>query len=137
MLPLGEIVFTDPDPNFWPIVTYDAKWKPETRDYKVTPPQYPTLVARRLAERVDDLARKAFRLLGCRDYARVDFRVRGSRPYILEVNPNPDISPMAGLCNDLEAAGLSPARFMTEIVQAAAARGLKGCRDRARVEVKR
>jgi D-alanine-D-alanine ligase len=71
------------------------------------------------------LARRAFRLLGCRDYARVDFRVRGSKPYILEVNPNPDFSPNAGLSGGLESAGISHTQFTVDLVQRALARGGK------------
>ena len=67
---------------------------------------------------------QAFRLLGCRDYARVDFRVRPTgRPYILEVNPNPDFSPTAGLSGGLESAGLTHAGFTARLVEAALARG--------------
>jgi D-alanine-D-alanine ligase len=97
VLPISEILFTDKDPDFWPIVTYDAKWKPGTRDYEATPPAYPARVSPRLRDKLQALAKQAFHLLGCRDYARVDFRVRGSKPFILEVNPNPDFSPTAGL----------------------------------------
>jgi D-alanine-D-alanine ligase len=126
VLPVSEILFVDRDPGYWPIVTYDAKWKPGSRDYEATPPRYPATVTPRLAERLGDLARQAFRLLGCRDYARVDFRVRaGGRPYILEVNPNPDFSPTAGLAGGLESAGLTHAQFTVDLVQAALARGLK------------
>jgi D-alanine-D-alanine ligase len=132
VLPIGEILFVDDDPNYWPIVTYDAKWKPETRDYKSTPPRYPATVAPRLAERVGDLAKKAFRLLGCRDYARVDFRVKPpGKPYILEVNPNPDFSPTAGLAGGLESAGITAGQFTVELVQAALARGGGGTREKA------
>jgi D-alanine-D-alanine ligase len=124
VLPVSEILFVDKDPGYWPIVTYDAKWKPGTRDYEATPPRYPAAVTPRLAERLGDLARRAFRLLGCRDYARVDFRVRaGGRPYILEVNPNPDFSPTAGLSGGLASAGLTHAQFTVDLVQAALARG--------------
>jgi len=70
------------------------------------------------------LARQAFRLLGCRDYARVDFRVKPTgRPYILEVNPNPDFSPTAGLCGGLTSAGLTHAQFTVDLVKRALARG--------------
>src|SRR5260370_28226163 len=97
-LPISEVLFTDKDPKFWPIVTYDAKWRPGSRDYEATPPCYPAEVSPKLTQRLSMLARQAFRLLGCRDYARVDFRVRPSgKPYILEVNPNPDFNPTAGL----------------------------------------
>ena len=125
VLPVSEILFVEKDPDYWPIVTYDAKWKPGTRDYEATPPRYPAEVAPRLKEKVEELARQAFRLLGCRDYARVDFRVRGSKPYILEVNPNPDFSPTAGLSGGLISAGLTHAQFAAELVQMALARGQK------------
>ncbi len=42
---------------------------------------------------VERAARTAFRVLGCRDIARVDFRLRGSVPYFLEVNPLPGLNP--------------------------------------------
>jgi D-alanine-D-alanine ligase len=122
-LPISEVLFTDKDPEFWPIVTYDAKWRPGSRDYEATPPQYPAIVAPKLAKRLVALARQAFRLLGCRDYARVDFRVRPSgKPYILEVNPNPDFSPSAGLAGGLSSAGIPHAQFTVELVRAALAR---------------
>lgn len=124
VLPISEIRFIDKDPGFWPIVTYDAKWAPGTRDYEATPPDYPARVSPRLKERVENLAREAFLLLGCRDYARVDFRVKPSgKPYILEVNPNPDFSPNAGLSGGLISAGLTHAQFAVDLVNRALARG--------------
>ncbi|MHB1425536.1 MAG: D-alanine--D-alanine ligase family protein [Gemmataceae bacterium] len=123
VLPVSEILFVEKDPDFWPIVTYDAKWKPGTRDYEATPPAYPARVAPRLRGKLEELARQSFRLLGCRDYARVDFRVRGSKPFILEVNPNPDFSPTAGLAGGLESAGIPHAQFTVDLVQRALARG--------------
>ena len=123
VLPPSEILFTDADPDFWPIVTYDAKWKPGSRDYESTPPRYPADVTPRLRDKLETLARQAFRLLGCRDYARVDFRVRAGKPYILEVNPNPDFSPMAGMSGGLTSAGLTHDAFTVQLVEAALARG--------------
>jgi D-alanine-D-alanine ligase len=124
VLPVSEVLFVDKDPGYWPIVTYDAKWKPGSHDYEATPPRYPAEIAPKLAERLGNLACQAFRLLGCRDYARVDFRVRPSgKPYILEVNPNPDFSPTAGLAGGLASAGLPHAQFTGDLVRAALARG--------------
>jgi D-alanine-D-alanine ligase len=123
-LPACEIVFEEREPGAWPIVTYDAKWNPGTRDYDSTPPLYPAPLEAELAERLAELAKRAFTLLGCRDYARVDFRLRADgSPCILEVNPNPDLSPVAGLAGQLGSAGLSHADLVVGLVHAAAARG--------------
>lgn len=46
-----------------------------------------------LEEKIRGLAIEAFRVLDCRDFARVDFRVSPERrPYILEVNPLPSLA---------------------------------------------
>ena len=85
-LPISEVLFIDQDPDYWPIVTYDAKWKPDSRDYQMTPPRYPADVDPALADRLRALASQTFRLLGCRDYARFDFRVcPAGQPYLLNV----------------------------------------------------
>jgi D-alanine-D-alanine ligase len=122
-LPVAEILFEGKTSGYWPIVTYDAKWAPESVEFEATPPRYPAEVSPRLATRLQELAARAFRLLGCRDYGRVDFRVRRpGRPYILEVNPNPDFHPEAGLTGGLQAAGLSHAWFTARLVENALAR---------------
>ena len=127
-LPVSEVLFTDPDPGYWPIVTYDAKWRSGTRDFDATPVRAPADVPRAWAERLGALGRKAFALLGCRDYARVDFRVTADGdPYILEVNPNPDFSQTAGLARTLEVAGIHHAAFAARLVETALARGRTAC----------
>jgi D-alanine-D-alanine ligase len=117
-LPISEILFVDKGEGYWPIVTYDAKWKPGCGEYEATPPRYPAEISPRLEERLTHISKKAFRLLGCRDYARIDFRVKPpSRPYILEINPNPDFSPQAGLAGGLISAGISHEQFTLELVR--------------------
>jgi D-alanine-D-alanine ligase len=127
VLPISEIEFAYADAGSWPIVTYDAKWQPESRDFRATPPRCPADVEPQLAERLSRLATAAYRLLGCRDYARVDFRVREpDQAYILEVNPNPDLSPAAGLANALACGGVGYADFVVQMVRHALARGKRG-----------
>ena len=124
ILPVSEVLFVSDGPGYWPIVTYDAKWRPGSRDYEATPPQYPANVEPNLAKVLGKIARKAFRLLGCRDYARCDFRVRPSgEPYLLEVNPNPDFNDLAGLAGSLKSAGLTHAEFTNNLVKMALLRG--------------
>ena len=117
-LPISEILFLDEDPERWPIVTYDAKWAPESRDCVLTPPQYPATVETGLATRLVTLATRAFHLIGCRDYARCDFRVsEAGEPYLLEVNPNPCFNPTAGFTSGLKTAGISHAQFSVMLVE--------------------
>jgi D-alanine-D-alanine ligase len=120
VLPIDEILFQYCEPGCWPIVTYDAKWSPESADYKATPPHYPAEVSSKLKADLQSLAQQAFRLIGCRDYARVDFRVsRDERPYIIEVNPNPAFNPNAGFAFALGASGVPHAQFVEDLVRAA------------------
>jgi D-alanine-D-alanine ligase len=121
-LPPSEILFQQ-GPGSWPILTYAGKWRTDSAEFIKTPPCCPAAISPRLAERVNELAKQAYRLLGCRDYARIDFRVRPSgKPYILEVNPNPDISPGAGFPQCLAAGGSSLAEFIVELTRRALAR---------------
>jgi D-alanine-D-alanine ligase len=53
------------------------------------PPHLPAATLQAL----EQAARTAFRALGCRDVARIDFRVRDGVPYFLEVNPLPGLNP--------------------------------------------
>jgi D-alanine-D-alanine ligase len=119
-LPLTEIVFRNK--KAWPIYSYDAKWAPDSPEFQFTPLQTLVVVPDELQRRVVDVARRAYRILGCRDYARVDMRVTpDGEPFILEVNPNPYVG-SAGLTEGLEAIGLSYSQFIAEIASAALGR---------------
>ncbi len=120
VLPIAEIMFTEPAGKRWKIVTYDSKWLPNSAEDRATAPCCPANLPGDLAERVVQLAVQAFRLLGCRDYARVDFRVDpAGEPCILEINPNPDFHPTAGLVRGLETAEIEPAQFLANLVERA------------------
>lgn len=123
ILPVSEVRFAEAGFARWPILTYEAKWSLGSREDKATPVGYPEDIPAVLVERLGMLACQAFRLLGCRDYASVDFRVRPSgEPHLLEVNPNPDLRPTEDLARALAAAGLSHAHFIVQRVHAALAR---------------
>jgi D-alanine-D-alanine ligase len=55
------------------------------------------------------LAASAFRVMGCRDVALIDFRLdstAGDKPYLLDIDPLPDLNPTAAeLCIQAQAAG--------------------------------
>jgi D-alanine-D-alanine ligase len=116
-LPLAEIVFPQERPGFWPILTYNGKWKPGHPEFDDTPPRCPADIDPEQAQVLGEMAMKVYRLMGCRDYARVDFRLRDEQAYILEVNPNPDITESAGYGSCLRSAGLRYPDFIIRVVE--------------------
>jgi D-alanine-D-alanine ligase len=122
-LPPAEILFPECKPGSWSILTYEGKWKPGTVEYDTTPPKYPADIPAATARKLGRLAMKAYRLIGCRDYARVDMRMKpNGKPYILEVNPNPEISEHAGFAGCLGSAKAGHQDFVIRLVRQALGR---------------
>jgi D-alanine-D-alanine ligase len=69
---------------------------------------------------VEKAALAAWQALGCRDIARVDFRLRDGVPYFLEVNPLPGLNPVdSDLVIIAKFAGWTYAQLIETIVNAA------------------
>jgi D-alanine-D-alanine ligase len=118
-LPISEIDFTRVEPGCPHIVTYAAKWDESSTEYLATPPVRCTLPPE-LEQRVIRTARAAFVALDCRDYGRVDIRLsREGMPYVIEVNPNCDLSPEAGYARAAAAAGLGYEDLVWRLVEVA------------------
>ncbi len=126
VLGISEIDFSDLPENEPRIVSYRAKWDEESPAYSGTKPICPAEVSKRLEKRIKDVAVRSYRAVGCQDYARVDMRTdaRGNL-YVLEVNPNPDISPNAGFAGAAKAAGYSYTEMILRITRCALERGAK------------
>ncbi|MBN1540361.1 MAG: GNAT family N-acetyltransferase [Candidatus Thermoplasmatota archaeon] len=105
VLPVSEIMFDYP-PDLHRIVDFDSKWVPGTGAFKGSYGVCPSELSREEFKAVADASKTAFRVLGCRDYARVDIRLRDGIPYILEVNPNPGINTDSGFCRSAGKAGM-------------------------------
>ncbi|QQG36372.1 MAG: ATP-grasp domain-containing protein [Micavibrio aeruginosavorus] len=95
VLPASEICFTGQEPH---IVDYDSKWVENSESYKNTTPSMLFQESdHALLQELARLSRQCWQLFSLRGYARVDFRIsRDGRPYILEINANPCLSPDAG-----------------------------------------
>jgi D-alanine-D-alanine ligase len=76
----------------------------------------PADVSDALATELRRLALAAWRAIGGTGYGRVDFRVDDEgRPWILEVNANPDLAPDAGLARMARAADLDHGALVRRI----------------------
>jgi D-alanine-D-alanine ligase len=124
VLAISEIDFAGLPEDEPKIVSYRAKWDEESPMYKFTVPICPANLPKRLENRIKNIAIRSSQCIGCRDYARVDMRSdsRGNI-YVLEVNPNPDISPKAGFARAARSAGFSYSEIILRISEAAMERG--------------
>jgi len=86
----------------------------------------PAPLSKDLVEELQWLAAAVFRVTGCLDVARVDFRLQAhdtNKPYILEVNPLPGLNPgYSDLCVEAAADGWSYEELINEILNLAAER---------------
>lgn len=123
ILPISEINFNNLPHNHPNILSYNSKWKVNSPEYRGTKPTIPAKLDKDLRDKIEAVALKAYTLLNCQDYARIDLRLSADDiPYIIEVNPNPDISPGAGIVKAAKKAGLSYEEFIIQIVEYATAR---------------
>src|SRR5438874_5449281 len=78
-------------------------------------------------ERAQEMARKAYRALGCRDLGRIDFRVaEDGQVYFIEINALPSLEPGAGIYAAAALEGLHTDAVLGKVVESAVARwGLK------------
>jgi len=105
------------------IVDYEAKWAEGSFAERHTVRSFsPAQEDGPLVERLSALARRCWNLFGLRGYARIDFRVDDDgRPYVLEVNANPCLSPDAGFMAAARQAGLDMDAVVHRLVEDALA----------------
>lgn len=133
VLPISEVDFSRMPKHLHNIVSFQAKWDPFHEAYHSTVAVCPAELPAEVEEKAKDLAFKAFNALGCRDYARVDMRLTENHElFVLEVNPNPDLTEDAGFMRSTRAAGYSFRRTLKRIVEFAWARREKAPAIRTR-----
>jgi D-alanine-D-alanine ligase len=120
VLPVSEIVYTLP-PEKPQLLTFAAKWETGSPEYAGTNAVCPAEVSPEEMEHLRETARFVFLKLVGRGYARVDMRMDANGIlHVIEINPNPDLSPDAGAAIQAAAAGLSYTDFIASIVKLAA-----------------
>jgi D-alanine-D-alanine ligase len=134
VLPLFEMEFFGPETEAeeeepWrpQIISFRAKWDPHSREFysmdAVVPPRD---LDPAVESYIRDVAAGAFKAVRGRDYARIDMRVDADgQPFILEVNPNPDLVDGAAYSMCARASGRSYAETVGAIADLAVARSRK------------
>lgn len=129
VLPLHEIDFAAMPADRPRIVSYAAKWDENHVDYAGTKPVPVHGMAAEATAEIERVAKAAWLAVGLRDYGRVDLRVDAAGvPWVIDVNPNPDISPDAGVARSAAAAGLTYPQMVARIAEIALQRVRAGTR---------
>lgn len=130
VLPPAEIQFVGYPEGKPRMVGYKAKWAAGSYEFDHTPPGYDFQEEDRgLVDSLISTSRACWKAFDLRGYARVDFRVDAAgKPWVLEVNANPCLSPDAGFVAAAERAGLSIEDTIRRIVADATSAGGRACR---------
>lgn len=105
VLPLSECVYLPQVTH--KILTYESKWVVESAAYQTSRTACPCSLDPETEELIRRTALNACQVLDCHEYTRVDFRLYGKIPFLLEVNPSPSINPHgSGFVESAKEAGL-------------------------------
>ena len=111
---IGETVFA----NGLELVTYEAKWMPETSDYRDSPVSYATRIDPGLRAALAETAGRVWSAVRARGYLRVDARLdEAGVAHVLDVNPNPALGRIGGIRDAAIAAGWPWERFVRAQVE--------------------
>jgi D-alanine-D-alanine ligase len=118
VLPIAELDFSRMPKGMWRIVTYRSKWEDGSDEDLGAAPLCPARLPAGVAAQLRKIAVSAWKIVGGTGYGRVDLRIdeRG-RPWILEVNANPDFSPTAGLARMARVAGIDYGALVRQICE--------------------
>jgi D-alanine-D-alanine ligase len=98
--------------------TYRSKWDVSSDEFACSPLAYDTNIDPSLRGRIIDVARAAWGALDLRGYARIDIRLdENGAPHVLDVNPNPELSPGAGIHRAALEAGWTWEQFVQSQVE--------------------
>ena len=94
VLPIVGMNFESLPKGALPIYSFDAKFVWDRPEKPLEIFQCPARITKELQASIERVTLDAFRVLGCRDWARIDVRLDAAgHPNVLEVNPLPGILP--------------------------------------------
>jgi D-alanine-D-alanine ligase len=122
MLPPAEMDFSAFQEARDRLCTYESKHDPASKAYNLIRLHLPARISEEDEKKLGKVALAGYRAASCRDYARLDIRRRDGIFYILDINPNADISLDTSPVLSAELVGLSYGKFCSWLVSLAARR---------------
>ncbi len=122
MLPPVEMDFSAFDDIHKRLCSHDSKFAPQSEAYRKITSVVPARLTDEESAEIETISKIAYETIGCRDYGRIDIRLRDGVFYVLDVNPNADISPDASLALAASKAGYSYGAMVSRILGLAARR---------------
>ena len=121
VLPVAEMLYVNYPAGKPKILNYASKWDESSFEYHKTIRTFDLSQKDRvLADRMSEISLQCWRIFDTNGYIRVDFRVdHQNRPWVLEVNANPCLSPDAGFVAACHQAGIEYDVMVDRIIAAA------------------
>jgi D-alanine-D-alanine ligase len=122
VLPAAEIDYSSFLDIHDRLCTYEANFDKNSLAFQKTIPRLPASLTRMEVSDLEEVVRAAYRATNCRDYARMDIRLRDDIFYVLDVNHNADISSDNSLVQAAGLIGYSYGQFGSLLINLAAQR---------------
>jgi D-alanine-D-alanine ligase len=122
LLPPAEMDFAAFDNVRDRLCTYDSKFTPGSEHYEEIQVRLPADLTDAESANLAAVSQAAYHAVGCRDYGRLDIRLRDNTFFVLDVNPNADLSADSSMACAAEVEGYSHADMVSRLVQLASAR---------------
>jgi D-alanine-D-alanine ligase len=121
VMPVAEMLYKDYPAGKPKILNYASKWDEASFEYHKTVRTFDLPGGdHALAERMSEISLRCWKIFHMNGYIRVDFRVDDqNRPWVLEVNANPCLSPDAGFVAACRQGGIDYTEMVERIIAAA------------------
>ena len=117
VLPIWEMYFKHPAPNSPLIATSRVKWDPEYQRKIGISTAQATGISSRVEAQIALVCKRVYKALSLSGYARIDLRLKeDGSVFVIEANPNPNLSYGEDLAESAEKAGYSYESLLNKII---------------------
>ena len=132
----AEIIFGGEYKDNWNVYTYEAKWEKTSWEYWDARVACPPVLEDKLLKKIENVSKKSFKAMACRDVARFDIRLDNKdRVFVVDVNMCPSLNELDeqdATVISAKTMGLSYEDLIENVVAIAYKRTYKSLPDRVR-----